>query len=170
MLPEDEREAADRVALQVDVARHDHLDDALALLSLPRVSGTDGEEIVAQNGRYGPYVKKGSETRSLESEEQLFTITLEQALELLAQPKERAARRRGRAAARGARPRSRQRKPIVVKEGPLRPLRHRRRDERQPPPRRRRRVADAERALELLADRARRPRPEARPASGAVRR
>ena len=48
----------------------------------------DGEEITAQNGRYGPYVSKGKESRSLESEEQLFDITLEQALALLAQPKQ----------------------------------------------------------------------------------
>jgi DNA topoisomerase-1 len=73
------------------------LDEALRLLTLPRTLGeADGEEVTAQNGRYGPYVKKGSESRSLESEEQLFTITLEQALELLSKPKER--RRRGTAA------------------------------------------------------------------------
>jgi len=72
--------------------------DALRLLSLPRIIGTvEGEEVTAQNGRYGPYVKKGSESRSLESEEQLFSVTLEAALELLAQPP----RRRGRGAARG---------------------------------------------------------------------
>jgi DNA topoisomerase-1 len=74
------------------------LDEARRLLSLPRTLGeVDGEEVTAQNGRYGPYVKKGSESRSLESEDQLFTITLEEAVALLAQP----ARRRGR---RGARP------------------------------------------------------------------
>ena len=73
------------------------LDDALRLLSLPRTLGeVEGEEVTAQNGRYGPYVQKGKETRSLESEEQLFTITLEDALELLSKPKER--RRRGQAA------------------------------------------------------------------------
>ncbi len=73
------------------------LDDALPLLALPRLLGTapDGQEVQAANGRYGPYVKKGSEYRSLESEEQIFTVTLEQALALLAQPKAR----RGRAAA-----------------------------------------------------------------------
>jgi DNA topoisomerase I len=74
------------------------LDEALRLLSLPRVLGTaDEEEITAQNGRYGPYVQKGKETRSLEAEEQLFTITLQDALDLLAKPKER--RGRGKAAA-----------------------------------------------------------------------
>ncbi|MFZ5872753.1 MAG: type I DNA topoisomerase, partial [Actinomycetota bacterium] len=66
------------------------LDDALRLLSLPRVVGTDpqtGEEITAQNGRYGPYLKKGSDSRSLESEDQIFDITLEEALAIYAQPK-----------------------------------------------------------------------------------
>ena len=70
------------------------LDDALRLLALPRVLGTtDGEDVTAQNGRYGPYVRKGSESRSLESEEQLFTVTLEEALALLAQPPRRRGRR-----------------------------------------------------------------------------
>jgi len=94
------------------------LDDALRLLSLPRVVGElDGEEVTAQNGRYGPYIKKGSESRSLENEEQLFTVTLEQAQALLAEPP----RRRGRRAARGplkelgADPTTG--KPIVVRDG-----------------------------------------------------
>jgi DNA topoisomerase-1 len=68
------------------------LEQALRLLSLPRVVGTDpesGEEITAQNGRYGPYLKKGTDSRSLEREEQLFDITLEQALAIYAQPKTR---------------------------------------------------------------------------------
>ena len=72
------------------------LEDALLLLSLPRSLGADpadGEEVIATNGRYGPYVKKGAETRSLESEEQLLTITIDEALALLAQPKQRAAER-----------------------------------------------------------------------------
>jgi DNA topoisomerase I len=93
------------------------LDDALKLLSLPRTLGeSDGEEVVAANGRYGPYVKQGKESRSLASEEQLFTVTLEDALALLAQPKPR-----GRAAAKpplkelGNDPASG--KPVVVKEG-----------------------------------------------------
>jgi DNA topoisomerase-1 len=73
------------------------LEDALRLLSLPRVLGTvDGEEVTAQNGRYGAYVRKGSESRSLESEERIFNVTLEEALALLAEPP----RRRGRGAAR----------------------------------------------------------------------
>jgi DNA topoisomerase-1 len=74
------------------------LDDALRLLTLPRIIGEiDGEEVTAQNGRYGPYVKRGTDSRSLESEDQLFTITLDDARTLLAQPP----RRRGRGAARG---------------------------------------------------------------------
>jgi DNA topoisomerase-1 len=74
------------------------LEDALRLLSLPRVVGElDGEEVTAQNGRYGPYVKKGDESRSLENEEDIFTVTLDQARALFAEPP----RRRGRRAARG---------------------------------------------------------------------
>ncbi len=94
------------------------LEDALKLLSLPRVVGTteDGTEVTAQNGRYGPYLKKGSDSRSLETEEQLFTITMEEAEKLYAQPKTR-----GRAAAKpplkelGTDPTSE--KPIVIKDG-----------------------------------------------------
>jgi DNA topoisomerase-1 len=95
------------------------LDDALKLLSLPRVVGeVDGEEVTAQNGRYGPYVKKGTESRSLEGEEQLFTVTLEQAVVLFAQPSRR---RGGKGAARGplkelgADPSNG--RPIVVRDG-----------------------------------------------------
>ncbi|HUZ21398.1 MAG TPA: type I DNA topoisomerase [Acidimicrobiales bacterium] len=75
------------------------LEQALELLRLPRTVGVDpatGEEVVARNGRYGPYVQRGSESRSLEAEEQLLTVSLEEALALLAQPKQR---RFGRAAA-----------------------------------------------------------------------
>ncbi|MDP2773736.1 MAG: DNA topoisomerase, partial [Nocardioides sp.] len=94
------------------------LDDAVKLLSLPRVVGTaeDGEEITAQNGRYGPYLKKGTDSRSLTSEEQLLTIGLDEALKIYAQPKQR-----GRAAAApplkelGNDPVSGQ--PVVVKSG-----------------------------------------------------
>jgi DNA topoisomerase I len=65
------------------------LEDALRLLTLPRPLGeSDGEEVVAANGRYGPYVKKGKESRSLDTEEQLFSITLEEALAKLAEPKQ----------------------------------------------------------------------------------
>ena len=66
------------------------LESALKLLSLPRVVGADpesGEEITAQNGRYGPYLKKGTDSRTLDSEQQLFDITLDEALERYKQPK-----------------------------------------------------------------------------------
>lgn len=94
------------------------LADALKLMSLPRVVGTDAEgvEITAQNGRYGPYLKKGTDSRSLENEDQLFTITLDEALAIYAQPKQR-----GRAAAKpplkelGTDPVSE--RPVVVKDG-----------------------------------------------------
>jgi DNA topoisomerase-1 len=66
------------------------LDDALRLLTLPRTLGElDGEPVTVQNGRYGPYVKKGTDSRSLETEEQMFTVTLDEARELFAQPKPR---------------------------------------------------------------------------------
>jgi DNA topoisomerase I len=70
------------------------LEDALKLMSLPRVLGTDaeGNEITVQNGRFGPYLKKGTDSRSIGSEEEIFTITLEQALEIYSQPKQRGAR------------------------------------------------------------------------------
>ncbi len=65
------------------------LDDAVMLLTLPRVVGTDvdGEEITAQNGRYGPYLKKGSDSRSLQTEDQLLALTEEEARAIYAQPK-----------------------------------------------------------------------------------
>jgi DNA topoisomerase-1 len=97
-----------------------NLSDALRLLSLPRVVGTDpgtDQEITAQNGRYGPYLKRGTDSRSLADEEQLFTITLDEALKIYAEPK-----RGGRQAA--AKPPLRELgadpvtgKPMVVKEG-----------------------------------------------------
>ena len=95
------------------------IDDALRLLSLPRVVGTDpadGVEITSQNGRYGPYLMKGTDSRSLTSEDEIFSVDLARALELFAQPKVR-----GRGAAKaplrevGNDPTSG--KPIVVKEG-----------------------------------------------------
>ncbi|OYN98821.1 type I DNA topoisomerase [Enemella evansiae] len=94
------------------------LEQALELMNLPRVVGKDAEgvEITAQNGRYGPYLKKGTDSRSLETEDQIFSITLEQAEAIYAQPK-----RRGRAAAKpplkelGDDPASG--KPMVVKDG-----------------------------------------------------
>ena len=94
------------------------LEEALKLLSLPRVVGQDAEgvDITAQNGRYGPYLKKGTDSRSIESEEQIFTITLEEAEKIFAQPKTR-----GRRAAKpplkefGTDPNSE--KPVVLKDG-----------------------------------------------------
>jgi DNA topoisomerase I len=96
------------------------IEDALKLLSLPRVVGTDpasGEEITAQNGRYGPYLKKGTDSRSLATEDQIFSVTLDEALEIYAEPK-----RRGRQAA--AAPPLRELgndvnsgKPMVIKDG-----------------------------------------------------
>ena len=70
------------------------LEDALRLLSLPRTVGLhpDGGEVLAQNGRYGPYLTWGKETRSLENEEQIFAVELADALALLAQPKARGRR------------------------------------------------------------------------------
>ncbi len=69
------------------------LEEALRLLTLPRSLGeSESEEVLAANGRYGPYVKKGKESRSLDNEEQLFTITLEEALAKLAEPKQRGRR------------------------------------------------------------------------------
>jgi DNA topoisomerase I len=68
------------------------LEDALKLLSLPRVVGIDPdskEEITAQNGRYGPYLKRGTDSRSLATEDQIFDVTLEEALKLYAEPKRR---------------------------------------------------------------------------------
>ncbi|WP_050768203.1 type I DNA topoisomerase [Nocardia farcinica] len=96
------------------------LDDALKLLSLPRVVGTDpatGEEITAQNGRYGPYLKKGTDSRSLASEDQIFTITLDEALKIYAEPKRRGGQSASAAPLRelGTDPVSG--KPMVIKDG-----------------------------------------------------
>jgi DNA topoisomerase-1 len=70
------------------------LDEAAKLLTLPRVVGADaeGKEITAQNGRYGPYIKRDTDSRSLETEDQLFNVTLEEALAIFAQPKTRGRR------------------------------------------------------------------------------
>ena len=95
------------------------LEDALQLLSLPRSLGPDpasGEEIVADNGRYGPYVKRGGEYRSLESEDQLFTVSLDEAVELFSKPRARRARQAAAPLAElGKDPVSAA--PVVVKEG-----------------------------------------------------
>ena len=96
------------------------LEAALQLLTLPRVVGSDpatGEEITAQNGRYGPYLRKGTDSRSITSEEGLFTVTLEEALALYAQPKTRGRQAAAAAALRevGTDPVSG--KPMVIKDG-----------------------------------------------------
>jgi DNA topoisomerase I len=146
------------------------LEQALELLSLPRVVGeSEGEEVTARNGRYGPYVQKGKESRSLETEEQIFSISLEDALALLAQPRQRRGQRQAAAPLKevGADPVSG--KPIVVKSGRFGPY-----------------VTDGEtnaslrsgddpegitldRAIELLADRRARG-PAKRPARGSSKR
>jgi DNA topoisomerase-1 len=147
------------------------LSTALRLLSLPRVVGNDpadGGEITAQNGRYGPYLKKGTDSRSLASEDALFDITLEEALALYAQPKTR-----GRTAA--AAPPLREvgtdpvsTKPMVIKDGRFGPYvtdgetnaSLRKGDEVE--------SLTIERAAELLADRrARGPAPKRTPAKKA---
>jgi DNA topoisomerase-1 len=142
------------------------LEQALQLMSLPRVVGTDvdGVEITAQNGRYGPYLKKGNDSRSLEDEDQIFSITVEEAQAIYAQPKQR-----GRAAAKpplkelGADPASG--RPMLIKEGRFGPYvtdgeinaTLRRGDEIE--------TITSERAAELLADkRAKGPAPKKRPA------
>ncbi len=139
------------------------LDDALRLLTLPRTLGeVDGEDVVVSNGRYGPYVKRGAETRSLESEEQLLTITLPEALAVLAQPKQRgrrAATAAGPLRELGADPASG--RPVVVRDGRFGPYvtdgetnaTLRRGDDVE--------TVTLERAAELLADRrARGPAPK----------
>ncbi|GHE40216.1 DNA topoisomerase 1 [Streptosporangium violaceochromogenes] len=145
------------------------LEDALKLLSLPRTLGEiDGQEVTAQNGRFGPYVKKGTDSRSLASEEEMFTVTLEQARELFAQPKARGRRAAAAPPLRelGADPVSG--KPIVVKEGRFGPYvtdgetnaSLRKGDEVE--------QITTERAAELLADRrARGPAPKKRSATKA---
>ena len=142
------------------------LDQALELMSLPRIVGKDedGVEITAQNGRYGPYLKKGSDSRSLESEDQIFSITLPEAEAIYAQPKQR-----GRAAAKpplkelGADPASD--RPMIIKEGRFGAYvtdgevnaTLRRGDDVE--------TITAERAAELLAEkRAKGPTPKKRPA------
>ena len=119
-LPEDSKDKPRTASLLKSMALDTvTLDDAIRLLTLPRTLGElDGEPVTAQNGRYGPYVKKGTDSRSLESEDQLFTLTLAEAKEMFAQPK---ARGRG---ARAAAPPLRELgedpatgKPMVIKDG-----------------------------------------------------
>ena len=143
-----------------------NLEQALELMSLPRVVGqdVDGGDITAQNGRYGPYLKKGTDSRSMESEDQIFSITLEEAQAIYAQPKQR-----GRAAAKpplkdlGADPASG--RPMMIKDGRFGPYvtdgeinaTLRRGDDVE--------TITSERAAELLAEkRAKGPAPKKRPA------
>ena len=94
------------------------LEEAERLLTLPRtLEGSDGQEIVVSNGRYGPYVKRGSETRSLESEEQLLSITVPEAEAVLAQPKQRRGRAAPKPPLKELGPDPATGKPLVVKDG-----------------------------------------------------
>ena len=141
------------------------LEDALPLLSLPRsIEASDGGEIVVANGRYGPYIKKGKETRSLAGEEQLFTIGRDEAEALLAQPKERRGRGQAKPPLKDLGPDPGSGRPIVVKEGRFGPYvtdgetnaSLRRGDEPE--------GLTMDRALELLAERrAKGPAPKPRP-------
>jgi DNA topoisomerase-1 len=131
------------------------LGDAVELLQLPRtlVDPSDGEEIVLANGRYGPFVKKGSETRTLESEELLLTLDAAGALEILAQPKERRGRGAPKPPLKELGPDPGTGKALIVKEGRFGPYvtdgetnaSLRRGDEPE--------TLTLERALELLAER-----------------
>ena len=176
VLPEDARQDASKPrtgslfkSMSLDTVT---LDDALKLLSLPRVVGVDprtGEEITAQNGRYGPYLKKGTDSRSLETEEQLFTITLEEALAIYAQPKQRG---RGRGASRRCKELGNDPVSEQADRGqgrPLRPVRHRRRDQRHAPQGDDAETITVERAAELLAERrAKGPAPKRSAAAAAA--
>jgi DNA topoisomerase-1 len=121
VLPEDEKGKPRTASLFKSMAPETvTLEEALGLLSLPRVLGVDpadGEEVVARNGRYGPFVAKGKESRSLESEEQLLEISLEEALARLAQPKPRRGRGQAKPPLRELGADTASGKPIVVKEG-----------------------------------------------------
>ncbi|MGK5110604.1 MULTISPECIES: type I DNA topoisomerase [unclassified Geodermatophilus] len=95
VVPEGSKEAPSTASLFSSMSPETvTLDDAVKLLTLPRTVGAapDGEEIQALNGRYGPYLKKGTDSRSLESEDRLFTVTLDEALAIFAQPKQRGRR------------------------------------------------------------------------------
>jgi DNA topoisomerase I len=148
------------------------LDDALKLLTLPRVVGVDpgsGEEITAQNGRYGPYLKRGSESRSLATEDQLFTITLDEALKIYAEPKHPGRQSASAPPLRELGPDPATGKPMLVKDGRFGP--YVTDGETNASLRKGDDVASItdERAAELLADRRARG-PAKRPAKKATRR
>jgi DNA topoisomerase I len=119
VLPENAKEKPRTASLFSSMSPDEvSLDDALRLLSLPRILGAvDGEEVTAQNGRYGPYVKKGADSRSLEREEQLFSVTLDDAVALFAQPPRRRGRGTPRAPLKELGKDPANGKAIVVKEG-----------------------------------------------------
>ncbi|HLX32009.1 MAG TPA: type I DNA topoisomerase [Gaiellaceae bacterium] len=156
VLPDDSKEKPRTASLFKSMSLETvSLEDALRLLTLPRVLGAapDGEEVVARNGRYGPFIQKGKETRSLEAEEQLLAIGLEEALAVLAQPKPRRGQRAAAAPKRelGSDPATG--KTIVLREGRFGPYvtdgetnaSLRRGDDPE--------SVELDRALELLADR-----------------
>ena len=96
------------------------LDEALRLLTLPRNLGrgeAGGEEVVADNGRYGPYVRRGTDYRSLENEDQLFTVTLDEALDLFSKPRSRRARQAAQPPLAELGPDPVSGAPVVVKDG-----------------------------------------------------
>ena len=147
------------------------LDEALKLLELPRELGAHPESeqpIVAGLGRFGPYVKHGDDYRSLEADDDLFTVDLERALALLAAPKRSAPAAGGQArhpADRG----DRRRRGAAGARRALRPVRHRRRDERVDPERHRSGDAVARRRARAARGAARRAAAAAA-AAGARRR
>jgi DNA topoisomerase-1 len=145
------------------------LERALQLLSLPRVVGQiEGVDVIAQNGRFGPFLKWGSETRSLSSHEQIFTVTLDEARAILAQPKTR----RGQAAATVLKTFEYEgRAPIVLKQGRFAPylsdgtVNASLQSGDGPPS-----ELTAERALRILAERGKPPKTRARGTSAGERR
>jgi DNA topoisomerase-1 len=170
VLPEDSKEKPRTASLFTSMSLDAiTLDDAVRLLTLPRtLEVPGGEDVVVSNGRYGPYVKQGAETRSLETEEQLLTITVDEALARLAQPKQRRGRGQTAAPLKELGPDPASGKPMVVKDGRFGPYvtdgetnaSLRRGDEPE--------TLTVERAAELLADR--RARGPAKPRRRPVRR
>ena len=141
---------------------------ALALLSLPRIVGADpesGEAITAQNGRFGPYLKKGTDSRSLESEQQIFDIGLPAALEIFAQPKYGARRASSALKEFEADPVSG--KPIRIRDGRFGPYVTDGETNATIPRGEDVEAVDFERAVQLLADK--RAKGPAKPKSGARR-